>query len=311
MNRNSVIMILVGIILVYTIFRNNKTIEGLAIQWTETKGTPNGKPFMPPCQYGAVPDPVTNRCGWPNVTAAKVGCGNWSQCGGFHCVPDKNKGFCFASPVGAGCMGQPYTSDAFLKPSLQKCPAPPGDCIWGQWEKWGPCRGKCGEPGKQTRKRKKLKEAEQGGKPCVGAAEETRNCRPGPGGIIHPEKPPNYVVACNPPAPNNLKPPSVAFLPSPPVPPSLLGGRRPPKSIEEDAHDRVKHWQEGKNQNLALEAIKVGAQLREQQDKEKEEKVGFFRDYSKPDKRADHLLGSILKSMKLLGINQQGLPQPN
>ena len=55
---------------------------------------------------------------------------------------------------------------------MNRCPV---DCVWGQWNGWGPCDKDCGE-GTQERVRSFEVEMANGGVECEGDDTESRTC---------------------------------------------------------------------------------------------------------------------------------------
>jgi len=285
-------------------------------KWRETKGKIGGDDITD-CKFAS--SLKDGKCGWKTVDEAKKGCWEWSECGGFTCMPNKKdpNGFCYAASVNqSACLNiqnvETHDFDAFHKVG-GKCSTKPQDCTWGDWEDWSECAGKCGEPGSQTRKRKKLKEATAGGK-CEGEAEQTRPCKPEPGQSMGAKPAPDYTTACAPPidelAPKGeLEIPYISQLPPAPSAVSLLGGMRPtkaqskPATIEEDVHNRISYWQDKKNTDVVAKAISVSNKLKQQQVDEKKDPITgpiLARDYSKPDLRMFPLLKSISNSLHKL-----------
>ena len=275
-------------------------------QWSETKGQIGGD-VITDCKYGS--SIKNGKCGWSNVIEAKKGCWEWPECGGFTCKPNKKTGFCQAASVNqSACLNvtnvETHVFDSFHKVG-GKCNVKPQDCIWGAWGEWNKCAGKCGEPGSQTRTRKKIKEEEDGGK-CEGKVTEKRPCKPEPGSAIKSDAPPDYTTACEAPK-SALDIPYISQLPSPPSAVSLLGGQRPtamhkPATVEEDAHNRISYWQDKKNHELVTKSIVVAENLKKQQEVEKNDPI-LGRDYTKPDLRMFPLLKSISNSLKSLSTS--------
>ena len=66
---------------------------------------------------------------------------------------------------GAPCAGDAIETESC---NTQMCPV---DCEWGIYGVWSSCSKSCGS-GVKSRSRSKVQEAENGGSPCVGNAEE-------------------------------------------------------------------------------------------------------------------------------------------
>ena len=55
----------------------------------------------------------------------------------------------------------------------------PVDCVWNEWQAWGPCSETCGI-GKQQRSRNRVREAAYGGSNCTGESTATQECHVDP-----------------------------------------------------------------------------------------------------------------------------------
>ena len=250
-----------------------------------------------------------NKCGWQGEKAAKAGCINWTECGGFTCVPNKSTGFCYAAPMGGNIVINKVkgldTYDAFLKPPLNvpnvkagicagaisaalintgggdgQCsssvPNQPTNCVWGEWSDWGPCTAKCGELATQKSTREIKIHAENGGIDCSGETVRTRSsgCDASNTEIL-PEKPSDYLATCKKPKDDpNAIPPS-RYLPPPPKVTSLLGGLRPktaignPTTTAEDAYNKIIYWQAKRNNNLTKQTMSVSNEMKKQKEANK------------------------------------------
>eukprot|EP00929_Paragymnodinium_shiwhaense_P001909 TRINITY_DN10211_c0_g1_i1.p1 TRINITY_DN10211_c0_g1~~TRINITY_DN10211_c0_g1_i1.p1 ORF type:complete len:2676 (-),score=436.46 TRINITY_DN10211_c0_g1_i1:580-8202(-) len=76
-------------------------------------------------------------------------------------------------PEFGGMAAQGVDKQEALCLAVNRCST---DCKWGQWAEWSPCVAKCNEYGTVVRTRVYQAQALSGGKPCTGAAVETKVC---------------------------------------------------------------------------------------------------------------------------------------